>query len=76
MNEQEVQIIEKNGEPEYAVVPIEEYRRMVAALEERGRFCGYRASMGRGRGRRDDTGRSRKGHSRWRVASARVAEAP
>ena len=33
MNEQEVQIIEKNGEPEYAVVPIEEYRRMVAALD-------------------------------------------
>ena len=34
MNEQDVQIIEKNGEPEYAVVPIEEYRRMVAALED------------------------------------------
>lgn len=33
MNEQDVQIIEKDGEPEYAVVPIEEYRRMVAALE-------------------------------------------
>ena len=34
MNEQEVQIIEKDGEPEYAVVPIEEYRRMVAVLED------------------------------------------
>ena len=34
MNEQNVQIIEKDGEPEYAVVPIEEYRRMVAALED------------------------------------------
>lgn len=34
MNEQDVQIIEKDGEPEYAVVPIEEYRRMVAALED------------------------------------------
>ncbi len=33
MNEQDVQIIEKDGEPEYAVVPIEEYRRMVAALD-------------------------------------------
>ena len=34
MNEQDVQIIEKDGEPEYAVVPIEKYRRMVAALED------------------------------------------
>ena len=34
MNKQDVQIIEKNGEPEHAVVPIEEYRRMVAALED------------------------------------------
>lgn len=34
MNEQDVQIIEKDGEPEYAVVPIEEYRRMVAVLED------------------------------------------
>ena len=34
MSEQDVQIIEKDGAPEYAVVPIETYRRMVAALEE------------------------------------------
>ena len=34
MNEQDIQIIEKNGEPEYAVVPIEAYRRMVDALED------------------------------------------
>ena len=34
MKEQDIQIIEKNGEPEYAVVPIEEYRRMVVALED------------------------------------------
>jgi len=34
MNEQDVQIIEKDGEPEYAVVPIEAHRRMVAALED------------------------------------------
>lgn len=34
MSEQGVQIIEKDGEPEYAVVPIAEYRRMVAALED------------------------------------------
>ncbi len=34
MNEQDVQIIEKDGEPEYAIVPIEKYRRMIAALED------------------------------------------
>lgn len=34
MRERSVQTIEKDGEPEYAVVPIEEYRRMVAALED------------------------------------------
>jgi len=34
MTERRVQTIEKYGEPEYAVVPIEEYRRMVAALED------------------------------------------
>ena len=34
MNEQDVQIIEKDGKPEYAVVPIEAYRRMADALED------------------------------------------
>ena len=34
MNEQGVQTIEKDGKPEYVVVPIEEYRRMMAALED------------------------------------------
>ena len=34
MNKQGVQIIEKDGEPEYAVVSIEAYHRMVAALED------------------------------------------
>ncbi len=34
MNEQQVQIIVKDGAPEYAVVPIEAYRRMAAALED------------------------------------------
>ena len=34
MNARDVQIIEKDGRPEYAVVPIDEYRRMVASLEE------------------------------------------
>lgn len=34
MNDRSVQIIEKDGRPEYAVVPIDEYRRMVASLEE------------------------------------------
>ena len=34
MNERDVQIIEKDGEPEYAIVPFEAYRRMVAALED------------------------------------------
>ena len=34
MSEQDVQMIEKDGAPEYAVVPIETYRRMIAALEE------------------------------------------
>ena len=29
-----MQIIEKDGVPEYAVVPIEAYHRMVAALED------------------------------------------
>ena len=33
MNERDVQIIERDGVPEYAVLPIEEYRRMVASLE-------------------------------------------
>ncbi len=32
--DRDVQIIEKDGRPEYAVVPIDEYRRMVASLEE------------------------------------------
>lgn len=34
MNEENVQIILKDGRPEYAVVPIEDYRRMVASLED------------------------------------------
>ena len=34
MTEQDVQISEKDGEPEYAVVPIEVYRRMIAARED------------------------------------------
>lgn len=34
MNRQAVQIIEKDGEPEYAVLPMEDYRRMVAALDD------------------------------------------
>ncbi|MCY4120945.1 MAG: helix-turn-helix transcriptional regulator [Acidobacteria bacterium] len=34
MTERTVQTIEKDGEPEYVVLPIEEYRRMVAALED------------------------------------------
>lgn len=34
MNERNVQIIEKDGQPEYAVLPIEEYRRLVASLED------------------------------------------
>ena len=32
MNEENVQIILKDGHPEYAVIPIEDYRRMVASL--------------------------------------------
>ena len=34
MNEEHVQIIVKDGRPEYAVVPIDAYRRMAAALED------------------------------------------
>ena len=34
MSDRGVQIIEKDGRPEYAVVPIDEYRHMVASLEE------------------------------------------
>ena len=34
MNEENVQIILKDGRPEYAVIPIEDYRRMVASLED------------------------------------------
>lgn len=34
MNDRGVQIIERDGRPEYAVVPIDEYRRMVASLEK------------------------------------------
>jgi len=30
----QVQIIERNGEPEYAVLPIEEYRRLLELAEE------------------------------------------
>lgn len=66
MNEQDVQIIEKDGEPEYAVVPIEEYRRMVAALEDAA------DSAAIGRSRRDDSGRSCKGHARGRIVPAGV----
>lgn len=43
MNEQDVQIIEKDGKPEYVVVPIEAYRRMVAALEETRHLAQARA---------------------------------
>lgn len=34
MNERNVQIIEKDGRPEYAILPIEDCRRMVALLED------------------------------------------
>ena len=34
MNEENVQIILKDGRPEYAVIPIEDYRRMIASLED------------------------------------------
>ena len=34
MNEQDAQIIAKDGKPEYVVVPIAAYRRMAAALED------------------------------------------
>ena len=34
MNDRDVQIIEKDGRPEHALVPIDGYRRMVASLEE------------------------------------------
>ncbi len=34
MSDQDVQIIVKDGEPEYAVIRIEAYRRMAAALED------------------------------------------
>lgn len=34
MNERNVQIIEKDGRPEYAVLPIEDYHRMIATLED------------------------------------------
>ena len=34
MNERDVQLIVKDGEPEYAVIPIVAYRRMAAALED------------------------------------------
>lgn len=34
MNERNVQIIEKDGRPEYAVLPIDDYHRMVATLED------------------------------------------
>lgn len=34
MNDRSVQIMEEDGRPEHAVVPIDEYRRMVASLEE------------------------------------------
>ena len=34
MNEQNVQIIEKDGRPEYAVLPFEDYRRMIDLLDD------------------------------------------
>ena len=34
LNERNVQIIEKDGQPEYAVLPIEEYRRLIDSLED------------------------------------------
>ena len=34
MNEQNVQIIEKDGQPEYAVLPFEDYRRLIDLLDD------------------------------------------
>ncbi len=34
MNEPDVQLIVKDGEPQYAVIPFNAYRRMAAALED------------------------------------------
>ena len=34
MNEQNVQIIEKDGRPEYAVLPFEDYHRMIDLLDD------------------------------------------
>ena len=34
MNEQNVQIIEKDGQPEYAILPFEDYRRMIDLLDD------------------------------------------
>ena len=34
MNEKNVQIIEKDGRPEYAVLPFEDYRRLIDLLDD------------------------------------------
>ena len=34
MNEQNVQIIEKDGQPEYAVLPFDDYRRLIDLLDD------------------------------------------
>lgn len=46
-----VQIIEKNGEPEFAVIPIDEFERMRAALEDAEDIADierFRARLARG----------------------------
>ena len=76
MNEQDVQIIEKDGEPEYAVVPIEEYRRMVAALEDAADSAAIERAWAEDAAGGTIPGEVVKAILDWRIAFARVAEAP
>lgn len=58
MNERNVQIIEKDGRPEYAVLPIDDYHCMVATLEDaRDRGTSMRRSAASRRGRADRVSR-------------------
>ena len=67
MNEQDVQIIGKDGEPEYAVVPIEEYRRVVAALEDAADSASIERAWAEDAAGETIPGEVVKGHSRWRT---------
>ena len=67
MSEQDMKIIERDGEPEYVVVPIEEYRRMVAAIEDAAVSAAIERAWAEDAAGETIPGEVVKGHSRWRT---------